>query len=120
VLDNWTGPAFPPQRERDYRVPPEMGSILADLLGGGSPQSGPPWTHTIVPSQGAVFTRSGKLLYRPPAAPWFTIGPVTRPGPVINFVIEEDMAAGIVKVVSRLPDGRIFDQVTAVNVGTDG
>jgi hypothetical protein len=30
------------------------------------PEPGPPYTHTFVPPQQAVFTASGKRLYRPP------------------------------------------------------
>jgi hypothetical protein len=37
-----------------------------------APEPGPPWTHTIVPPP-VVCTRSGKVLYRPPARPWFTL-----------------------------------------------
>src|ERR1700677_713962 len=38
----------------------------AFLFGDPEPSPGPPYTHTFVPPQQAVFTASGKLLYRPP------------------------------------------------------
>lgn len=66
----WVLPEDWPENSLNF-WPEAAGAFLASLL--AEPAPGPPYTHTIVPPQEAVFTWSGKLLYRPPDHPAFTM-----------------------------------------------
>ncbi len=50
-----------------------LGEIMHGLFA-EQERPGPPWTHTFTAPQPAVFTTSGKLLYRPPPpGPGYTL-----------------------------------------------
>jgi hypothetical protein len=73
-LGNMQGPAFPPvpERSRDYLEPPEaLGGFMHSMLG-GTPQPGPPYTHTLVPPEPIGEDEDGNDIY-PPPGPSFTM-----------------------------------------------
>jgi hypothetical protein len=51
-----------------------MGEVLHNMLGGGDPEPGPPWTHTIVPPEPIGWDEDGNPVYPEPGdVPAFTI-----------------------------------------------
>lgn len=49
-----------------------FGEVMRALLN-PEPEPGPPYVHTLAPPQQPVFSRSGKLVYRPPSHPAYTL-----------------------------------------------
>jgi hypothetical protein len=58
------------------------GQVMANIIGSAGTEPGPPYTHTIRPPE-VWYSRSGKVVYRPPMAPAFTLttGEIRPPGP---------------------------------------
>lgn len=63
-LEGW------PDNSLDF-WPKAAGEFLAGILG-PPPEPGPPYVHTFRPPQ-EFYTRSGKLLYREPSGPAYTL-----------------------------------------------
>jgi hypothetical protein len=77
------------------------GAFLQNMLG-GTPDPGPPYVHTFKLPQQPVYASSGKLVYRPPAHPAYTM----EIRPVADVVRE----AGFGPVPSRIEVTYLTDQ----------